>query len=194
MQTPAMQFKGPAAYVDNLDRARQFYEGVLGLKVSRVMNRDGKPIAVAYTAGLSIWDVDDAFFAIFGSPDTERHRPLRPIWENAFEVQDVDAMYRRAIAAGCTFAHPLRELPWGQRTFRVYDPDGNIIDIGETHEAAVLHMLRDGMSSEQVAEKIGFPVGQASTPARGLQAPPSNLIGPQNFLEERQRARVVRLT
>jgi hypothetical protein len=83
MEKQEIQFKGPAAYVSNLELARRFYEGLLGLQVSRVMSRDGKPIAVAYTAGLSIWDVDDAFSAIFGSPAMDQHKHDRPAWENA---------------------------------------------------------------------------------------------------------------
>jgi len=167
MEKQEIQFKGPAAYASNLERARRFYEGLLGLQVSRVMSRDGKPIAVAYTAGLSIWDVDDAFSAIFGSPTADFRKPDRPAWENAFEVHDVDAMYERAIAAGSAFAHPLRELPWGQRTFRVYDPDGNIVDIGETHAAAVRRMIAQGLSFDQVAGKIGLPLETIERFARG---------------------------
>ena len=116
METQAIQFKGPAAYVSDLDRSQRFYENVLGLQVGRVMVRDGRPIAVAYTAGLSIWDAGDAFSTIFGSSEPGARQSDRPVWENAFEVQNVDAMYERAIAAKSRFAHPLREPHWGQRT------------------------------------------------------------------------------
>jgi catechol 2,3-dioxygenase-like lactoylglutathione lyase family enzyme len=57
---------GPAAYVRDLAAARQFYEDLLGLAVKRVMHRDGREIAVAYTAGLSVWQIDDAYDNIFG--------------------------------------------------------------------------------------------------------------------------------
>jgi catechol 2,3-dioxygenase-like lactoylglutathione lyase family enzyme len=157
MHSEPIEFRGPAAYVSDLDRARQFYEGVLGLEVSRLMKRDGRLIAVAYTAGLSVWEAADAFFSIFGAPDPAWRGPERPDWENAFEVGDVDAIYARAVAAGARLAHPLRELPWGQRTFRMYDPDGHVIDVGETHAATARRMVASGMPREQVAEKLGFP-------------------------------------
>ncbi|MGA2130850.1 MAG: VOC family protein [Bryobacteraceae bacterium] len=156
MQT--IQFKGPAAYVGNLDRARQFYEGVLGLEPGRLMNRDGRSIAVAYTAGLSVWEAADTYFSIFGAPDPAWRGPERPVWENAFEVEDVDALYARAVAAGSRFAHPLRELPWRQRTFRMYDPDGHVIDIGETHAATARRLVAGGMPRAQIAELLGFPL------------------------------------
>jgi catechol 2,3-dioxygenase-like lactoylglutathione lyase family enzyme len=167
METQEIQFKGPAAYVRDLDRSRRFYEDVLGLKVARVMARDGRPIAVAYTAGLSIWDAGDAFLTIFGWSEPGARQADQPVWENAFEVQDVDAMFERAVAAQSRFAHPLRELHWGQRTFRVYDPDGNIVDVGETHAAAVRHMVAGGMSYERVAEKISLPLETVERFVRG---------------------------
>ena len=158
MDTKEIQFKGPAAYVRDLDRSRAFYEDVIGLRVERIMSHEGKAIAVAYTAGLSIWAADHAFRVIFGSSPAAFAASERPTWENAFEVEDVKAMYERATRADSRFAHPLRELPWGQRTFRVYDPDGNILDIGETHEAAVRRMVAEGMPRERVAEKICLPL------------------------------------
>lgn len=158
MDAKEIKFKGPAAYVRDLDRSREIYEGVIGLKIERVMTHQGREIAVAYTAGLSIWAADHAFPVIFGSAPAAFPAAEPPAWENAFEVQDVLAMYQRAITANLRFAHALRELPWGQRTFRVYDPDGNILDIGETHEAAVRRMVADGMPREEVSEKICLPL------------------------------------
>lgn len=159
MYAKEIQFKGPAAYVRDLDRSRAFYEEVIGLKIQRIMSDNGRAIAVAYTAGLSIWAADHAFPVIFGSSSpADFPAAKRPAWENAFEAEDVNAMYERAIRADSQFAHALRELPWGQRTFRVYDPDGNILDIGETHEAAVRRMVAEGMPRERVAEKICLPL------------------------------------
>ena len=43
-----IRFKGPAAYIADLDRSRAFYEGLLGLTVLRVMSRGEIPIAVEF--------------------------------------------------------------------------------------------------------------------------------------------------
>ena len=58
---------GPAAYVRDLAASRRFYEGLLGLEVKRVMRRAEREIAVAYAAGLSVWQIDDACDMIFGA-------------------------------------------------------------------------------------------------------------------------------
>lgn len=40
-------------------------------------------------------------------------------------VSDVDAMYRRARAAGLEPATPPEDAPWGERYFHLADPDGH---------------------------------------------------------------------
>jgi len=40
-------------------------------------------------------------------------------------VDDVDAMYRRALAAGFTPETSPTDAPWGERYFHIHDPDGH---------------------------------------------------------------------
>ncbi|UUX50971.1 VOC family protein [Nisaea acidiphila] len=46
-----------------------------------------------------------------------------------FEVEDVDAEYARAEAAGLPILLPLRDEPFGQRHFITRDPNGVLIDV-----------------------------------------------------------------
>jgi len=126
---------GPAAYVRDLAASRRFYEGLLGLEVKRVMHRDEREIAVAYAAGLSVWQIDDACDMIFGPGSPRPERLGCDNWEFSFETKTLEPLAARLAAAGVRFAQPLRELPWGQRAMRVYDPDGHIVDIGSLHRA-----------------------------------------------------------
>jgi catechol 2,3-dioxygenase-like lactoylglutathione lyase family enzyme len=123
---------GPAAYVKDLAASRRFYEGLLGLEVKNVMRRGEREIAVAYKAGLSVWQVDDAYDVVFAN--APRPKTLGAgNWEFSFETAELDSFALRLERAGVRFAQPLRELPWGQRAIRVHDPDGHIIDIGSLH-------------------------------------------------------------
>ena len=52
--------------------------------------------------------------------------------ELAFDVgkfSDVDQEYDRLIKAGAPIVFPPTEMPWGQRTAYVTDPDGNLIEL-----------------------------------------------------------------
>jgi len=46
-----------------------------------------------------------------------------------FEVQDADAVYARAVAAGLPILVPLRDEAFGQRHFITADPNGVMIDV-----------------------------------------------------------------
>jgi hypothetical protein len=52
----------------------------------------------------------------------------------------------------------LREQPWGQRVFRVYDPDGHIVEIGEPMPVVIQRFLAQGMSAEEAAERTSMPL------------------------------------
>lgn len=41
---------------------------------------------------------------------------------------DVDEFHEELIAAGVEAVSPPRDRPWGERTFTVRDPDGNLIE------------------------------------------------------------------
>ena len=55
-------------------------------------------------------------------------RPVQGLLLN-FEVDDVDAEYRRLCDASIPIEQPLRDEEWGQRHFIVRDPNGALVDI-----------------------------------------------------------------
>jgi catechol 2,3-dioxygenase-like lactoylglutathione lyase family enzyme len=52
--------------------------------------------------------------------------PRRAVWGRVvFWVADVDAMYRRALAAGFDPDTSPADAPWGERYFHIHDRDGH---------------------------------------------------------------------
>ncbi len=49
-----------------------------------------------------------------------------------FQSDDLDRCYVDLQKAGVNFIHGIITLPW-ERIFRIYDPDGYVIEIGEPH-------------------------------------------------------------
>ncbi len=45
------------------------------------------------------------------------------------------------------------EHPWGQRAFRIYDPDNHIIEFAEPMSNVILRFHNDGLSIDEIAEK-----------------------------------------
>ena len=75
-----------------------------------------------------------------------------------FEEEDFDAFLTRLQTFEITYLHPVKEHSWGQRVVRFYDPDGHIIEVGETMKTVCRRFLDAGMTPEQTAERMDVPL------------------------------------
>jgi catechol 2,3-dioxygenase-like lactoylglutathione lyase family enzyme len=63
------------------------------------------------------------------------HAPLGSIWGRViFWVDDVDAVYRRALDAGYSPDMEPSDAPWGERYFHIHDPDGHELSFAKPLE------------------------------------------------------------
>jgi uncharacterized glyoxalase superfamily protein PhnB len=51
----------------------------------------------------------------------------------SIEVDDVDQVHARAVAAGADVVYPLTDEEWGLRRFFVRDPNGAVINVTQHH-------------------------------------------------------------
>jgi len=146
-------YQSSVIFVQDVAASRRFYEELLGQEVEM----DFGP-SVGFKGGFALWQVDHAFQMIYERvPDTVQPLGLRN-YELHFETADVEAASVRLSEAGVEFVHPLREQPWGKRLFRVHDPDGHMVAVGEPMAAVIARLLGQGMSTEAVAERTSMPV------------------------------------
>lgn len=73
-----------------------------------------------------------------------------------FETKNIVETYRIIKDSKTEILHPLIEQPWGQRVFRVYDPDNHVIEIGETIKSTVLNLHAQKLSIADIAEKASI--------------------------------------
>jgi catechol 2,3-dioxygenase-like lactoylglutathione lyase family enzyme len=117
-----MRLSALRLFVDDLDRAGEFYGGLLGLP----LRHDGAP------EGWLVFDGGGARVIV------ERVAPDAPAADRAlvgrflgvsFEVDDIEVAYRRLAAAGVRFpARPERQA-WGGTLATCCDPDGNRLQL-----------------------------------------------------------------
>jgi catechol 2,3-dioxygenase-like lactoylglutathione lyase family enzyme len=148
--------------VSNMARSRAFYEGLLGQKVKFDFGPN-----VAFEAPFAIHERTH-FESLLGDQREGRPRPSGAADPDAaghvhwgelyFEEDDLEAVERRLKEAGAAFVHPIREQPWGQRVFRCQDPDGHVVELGETMEATVRRLADGGMTVAAVAARTGMPI------------------------------------
>ncbi|OHD56331.1 MAG: hypothetical protein A2Y33_12045 [Spirochaetes bacterium GWF1_51_8] len=146
-----MKFVCPLIVVEDIARSRAFYENTLGMKVKMDFGQN-----VAFEGDFAI-HLKSHFDSLTGkqgiAPGSKPHN-----FELYFESEDLENDYRRLMESGAEVCHDLREQPWGQRVFRVYDPDGHIVEIGETLEAVVRRYNGEGMTEQEIHARIGIPL------------------------------------
>jgi lactoylglutathione lyase len=115
----------PILSTRDIERSLGFYRDLLGGEVYYRFPDDGPPGYVAIRVGsmqLGIGLDPDAVEGAGGQRTA--------LW---FYVSDCDAAIERLRAGGVTVTEQPQDQPWGERTARVLDPDGNevIVAAGE---------------------------------------------------------------
>mgnify|MGYP001767276583 CR=1 FL=1 len=133
-------------FVDDVTKSKDFYVNVMDREVSMDINN----INVGFTGGLAIWERKYATNAIFARQAVKPGN--REDFEIYFETGDIDGFYQNVILKKAKILHPIQTQPWQQRVFRLYDPDGYIIEAAETMTETVKRLYRENPSVDEVAK------------------------------------------
>jgi catechol 2,3-dioxygenase-like lactoylglutathione lyase family enzyme len=77
-------------------------------------------------------------------------------FELYFEYDDVAQICEKLKAENVEFIHELREQPWKQLVVRFYDPDKNIIEIGESLEHLIFRLQQQGNPIDEISKMTGL--------------------------------------
>jgi catechol 2,3-dioxygenase-like lactoylglutathione lyase family enzyme len=149
--------------VRDINVSRRFYEEQLGQKVVV----DFGPV-IGFESGFSLWQADHAYPILFDTPVDSSFIPGQRNLELSFEDSEIHQIWEKISSGNVKLVHPLREQPWGQLVFRIYDPDDHIIEIGEPIPVFVMRFLSQGMSVAEVSERTSVPVEAVEQMAREL--------------------------
>jgi len=131
-----MKVNAVGVFPANMEQSVRFYENVLNMKAFAAGGQeywDGGGYAEFHMEG-------DCGFGLFSRKDLEAMISKKlddPSGINGRtgisldypEYGDVDKEFHRIISAGATPVLEPVDMPWGQRTSYVADPDGNLIEI-----------------------------------------------------------------
>lgn len=164
-----MKFHSTVVFVKDIEISKEFYIRFLGFSV---IDDFGKNVVL--DNGLTLWEIMD---------DHQINRQLKTKgnsnrFELYFESEDIDDKVKLLEKSGIKFLHTIHEEPWGQRTFRFFDPDNHLIEIGEPLEVFVLNMFKNGLSEKQISEKSGIPLNTVTSLITKLNSPPADLMIP----------------
>ena len=142
-----VHYECPLIAVRDMQRSVAFYREVLGLEI---VNDFGANVTL--TGGVSLQTLET--WKDFIGAEEEDISLKNRAGELYFVAEDMDAFWQRLQTADAELVHPLREHGWGQRVVRFYDPDGHIIEVGESLRAVVQRFREAGMDVQQIAVRM----------------------------------------
>jgi PhnB protein len=121
----------PALIVKNGDAAIEFYKKGFGAEErSRMKSPDGRVAHAELKLGDSVFMLSDEY------PEMKCHSPNSiggsPVSMYVY-VEDVDALFDKAVSAGAKVLDPVKDQFWGDRHGRLEDPFGHLWSIA-THK------------------------------------------------------------
>lgn len=143
-----LEFKMPVIFVDDIRRSKAFYEEILGLEIEHDFGEN-----VSFKRSISLWEKDKAQKIIFDKVKQGIVPKDKDVMELYFEIKDIIKILQEVNKKNIKKIHGLKEEPWGQRVFRILDPDGFIIEIAEPMEEVVKRFHRDGYSADDISTK-----------------------------------------
>ncbi len=121
-----MKFKYTILFVECVPTTLEFYEKAFGFKTLFLHEgQDYGELAVGETT-LAFSSLE--LMSNLGK-NPSKASAAGPVFELAFETEDVKQALKRAIDAGAKLIGDAEEQPWGQTTSHVCDPNGFLIEI-----------------------------------------------------------------
>jgi catechol 2,3-dioxygenase-like lactoylglutathione lyase family enzyme len=136
-----MKFICSLVTVNDINRSRNFYETILNQKVKFDFGQN-----VTFHGDFAIHEKSHFKTLI----DNSEIKTNCNNFELYFEFNDLEQIVERLTAFGVIFIHNIREQPWRQKVVRFYDPDGHIIEIGETLEHLSYRLFKDGLTINEI--------------------------------------------
>ncbi|MHC1791491.1 VOC family protein [Solidesulfovibrio sp.] len=146
-----IDYRSVCLFVADMDRARSFYEDVLHQTPVHVL-----PGYVAYPH-FCLWGTATARRIIF---DEDAASPDGPMGRDNLELYFEDAVIEDAwerVHTRAEIIHPMKSAPWGQRAFRLRDPDGHIVEVAEPMDAVILRLRDKGLGAADIVAATMMP-------------------------------------
>jgi catechol 2,3-dioxygenase-like lactoylglutathione lyase family enzyme len=137
----------PNILSSDFEASREFYNGVIGLP-------GGHGLDWIIFFGTEQREVQ---LSVMGLDARAGQHP-----QVSIEVDDVDEVYARAVAAGAEITYPITDEDWGLRRFFVRDPDGAIINVTQ-HGGELSTPSSEGRERGHVERDV------AGRPGRGVK-------------------------
>jgi len=146
-----INYQSAVIFVKDIERSKKFYTELLQQEVEYDFGKN-----IALKSGLSLWEIRDTH--IIAEKLKEQTICKSNRFELYFETDDIQKLYLEMNETNPDYLHKIHEEPWGQITMRFFDPDGHLVEIGETMPIFVRRMAQSNMHPMEISEKTHIPV------------------------------------
>jgi PhnB protein len=108
-------------------QAVEFYKAAFGASELFLLENDGSVVAQLSVGGAEFWVADESPEHLNFSPESLGGATTRMV----MVVENPDAAFDRAVAAGGKVVRPVEDQPYGWRVGRIVDPFGHHWEIGK---------------------------------------------------------------
>ena len=149
-----LKFHSTVLFVKNIEVSKKFYCDILTQEIDTNFGNN-----ISLKSGLSLWQIPEKHIL---STNFYNKDIANKSLELYFETEDIGEIIEFIDSNNISKHHELTEESWGQKTIRIYDPDNNLIEIGEKLESFIKRMYQEGLSIEQINNKSGVPINLIS--------------------------------
>jgi len=121
-----MKFRYTILYVENVTESIAFFEAAFGFQ-QMMIHESGDYGELATGETKLAFSALSLMTSLGKSP--AKADPTAPVFELAFETDDVAKALDKALKAGATLVQKTETMPWGQTIAYVCDPNGFLIEI-----------------------------------------------------------------
>lgn len=147
-----IKYNSLVLFCEDIKRSKNFYQDLFMLDIE--LDIGG---LVTYSCGISLWELNDAKEQLYPGIDTISS-PQHPLQELYFETDEIVEFSNLLTEKNIRVLHPVTTTPWNQRTIRFFDPDGNLIEVGESMEHIVRTLSKEGLSFDEISQKTWLPM------------------------------------
>lgn len=140
-----VKYHSVVIFVVDIERSKLFYTGLLEFEIEHDFGTN-----IIFKGGLSIWQISHGHI-IAQSENTQKAFGSR--FELCFETEKMDEFIQKMEKVKPKMLHQIIEEPWGQMTVRFYDPDGHLIEVGESLDSFIYRFYKQGMTIDEVANR-----------------------------------------
>lgn len=140
-------------FVNRPDVSKKFYTDILKMSI-----KSESPDYIEFKEGLTLWKLKKATDIIFKKQVVKDDSSAMKVFELYFTTENIDSVMIQLKTAGVKMIHDLEVQPWSQKVIRFYDPDGNIVEIGEKMEVVVKQFKKQMLTDEEISEKTFLPL------------------------------------